>query len=194
MAQNVRARPKLVAFTGPAGSGKSTAASGLVYRHGFMPVRFADPLKAMAAALYDQLGLAASEVRERVRGSLKDTPDPALEGITPRFIMQTLGTEWGRQTLRDSLWVDIWRARAERELRMGHSVVVDDCRFQNEADVVRELGGIVVGVFRPGGARAPEHASENGVMPDTLIANTKTEAVLDAKVAAAVLHGGHAEY
>jgi hypothetical protein len=52
-------------------------------------------------------------------------------------------------------------ADAPRRARSS-GVVIDDCRFDDEARVIHELGGIVIDVRRPGTTRI-NHASEAGV-------------------------------
>ena len=142
---------RIVAFTGLAGCGKSTAAHHLVAQ-GWQRVRFAGPLKAMMAAL----GLTEREIE----GDLKQKPSDLLCGSTPRHAMQTIGTEWGRDLIGGAVWVRAWRAALDR-VPAGVPVVVDDCRFQNEADAVRDLGGVIIRIVRPGaGAGALGHASE----------------------------------
>ncbi len=142
----------IVAFTGLAGSGKSTAAAHLVHCHGFQRVRFAGPLKAMLAAL----GLTS----EQIDGSEKETPCDLLGGKTPRYAMQTIGTEWGRDLIASDLWIRAWKA-AVAKVPAGVPVVVDDCRFPNEAEAVRAAGGVIVRIDRPGaGAGAAGHVSE----------------------------------
>jgi hypothetical protein len=139
----------IVAFTGLAGAGKSTAAMHLVNAHGFQRVRFAGPLKAMMAAL----GLTPDEID----GPLKEQPCALLGGKTPRWAMQSLGTEWGRDLIDSDLWIRAWRAA----LPATGNVVVDDCRFPNEAAAVAAAGGIIVRVDRPGaGQGAAGHTSE----------------------------------
>lgn len=44
-----------------------------------------------------------------------------------------------------------------------HNIVVTDCRFENEADVVRELGGTVVHITRQNSQQYDPHASEAGI-------------------------------
>jgi hypothetical protein len=41
--------------------------------------------------------------------------------------------------------------------------VVDDVRFENEADLIKRMGGSMWKVVRPGVERASEHASEGGL-------------------------------
>lgn len=146
----------IVAFTGLAGSGKSTAAAYLVERHGFQRVRFAGPLKAMMAAL--------GCTHEQIDGPEKETPCDLLGGGTPRHAMQTLGTEWGRDLITPDLWIRAWQA-AVAKVPAGVPIVVDDCRFPNEADAVRAAGGVIVRIDRPGAGTASVHASEQHVLP-----------------------------
>jgi hypothetical protein len=142
----------IVAITGLAGSGKSTMALRLVEHHGFTRVRFAGPLKSMLAAL----GLSPAEID----GDRKEVPCDLLGGRTPRWAMQTLGTEWGRDLIANDLWIRAWNAAVGRTLP-GSCIVVDDCRFPNEFEAVKALSGIVIRVERDGaGAGAAGHASE----------------------------------
>jgi hypothetical protein len=151
---------RLIAFTGPIGCGKSTAAEALI-EEGWVRVKFADPLKNMLRSFYASCGIEDSAfVEARIEGGMKEEPDPFLAGRTPRHAMQTLGTEWGRNLIAPDLWTMAWQQRvlsmASREL----DVVVDDCRFANEAAAVRSLGGMVVRIDgRSSGAKA-KHASE----------------------------------
>lgn len=137
---------RLMAFVGPAGVGKSTAGRVLEY-HGYKRHRFAEPLKAMLRAL----GLTY----EQVDGTEKEKPCRWLGGLTPRVVMQKLGTDWGRDMISPSLWVDAWVASLPNGL-----VYVDDCRFPNEADVVRRWGGTLIRIASPGFEYAANHESE----------------------------------
>ncbi|RVO55119.1 deoxynucleotide monophosphate kinase [Sinorhizobium meliloti] len=145
--------PRLVALTGAAGSGKSTATRFLVERHGYTLVKFAGPLKDMLRAI----GFSEAHIE----GELKEQPDAMLGGKTPRFAMQTLGAEWGRSCIGDDFWVNVWRYRVLALTDFGNRVVVDDCRFPNEAGAVRQLGGMIIKLEGRGGI-AGQHASEAG--------------------------------
>lgn len=166
----------IVAFTGRAGSGKSTAADHLVAR-GWVRVKFADPLKDMIRALLAASGMPAAEIERRIEGDLKEQPEPILGDRTTRWAMQTIGTEWGRELIAPDLWTGIARARILSHLAADRSVVIDDCRFENEADVVRRLGGMVVELQGRGGI-AGAHQSERGVVPDLVHHNDGTLAEL----------------
>jgi hypothetical protein len=57
------------------------------------------------------------------------------------------------------------------------SVVVDDVRFDNEADLIRRLGGVVLGLERDN-VLAIDHKSENGVTADLIYCNDGSAAEL----------------
>jgi len=157
----------LVAFTGPAGSGKSTAADTLC-EAGWVRVKMAGTLKDMAACFLRAAGV--EDVQACLDGAMKETPLPQIGGRTPRHVMQTLGSEWGRDQIAASIWVDLARAECLRLMAAGHRVVIDDVRFENEAQMVRELGGAVVGVSGRA-AHVGAHASEAGIDADWRIPN-----------------------
>jgi len=155
--------PDVVAFTGLAGSGKSTAAQLLVDKLGYTRVRFAGPLKAAMAAM----GFS----QEQIEGDLKETPCFWLQNKTPRYAMQTLGTEWGRNCLGDDFWVELWHRQADIIIASGGRVVVDDCRFPNEALAIRKLGGDIFKIEGRGGI-AGGHVSEAGAgIADAVLVN-----------------------
>lgn len=133
------AKPLVIGFAGHAGSGKNAAAEAL----GGVVIGFADPLYAGLSAM---LGVPEQLLRERATKEL-----PAAVGKSPRDLLRTLGTEWGRELVRDDLWV--WRARQriQEASRMGYSTIaICDVRFANEAAFIRqELGGQVWWIDRP---------------------------------------------
>jgi len=153
--------PKLIAFSGLAGSGKSTAAKYLVKKHGFIRVRFANTMKKMVAAMLEDAGHSAREILEAVDGDKKEIPFFALGGRTPRYVLQTLGTEWGRKLLGETIWVNITKSKIERILSEGGKVVVDDVRFQNEADIIGELGGETYRIIRTLTASVSEESHQS---------------------------------
>lgn len=164
----------IIAFTGLAGAGKSTAAQHLVASGRFQRVRFAGPLKAMMRAL----GCTEAEVD----GHLKEVPCALLGGKTPRYAMQTIGTEWGRDLIDSDLWIRAWQtAVAAVPAHLG--VVVDDCRFPNEAAAVAAVGGVLVRIERPGAGTSSTHVSEQHALPGAfIICNDGSPAALRAEV------------
>lgn len=154
--------PPVIGFCGPAGHGKTTAALFVVAScPDFYRISFADPIRQMLQAL----GLSAADL-----STGKQQPHPLLGGKTPRHAMQTLGTEWGRHAIDPEIWLRCARERALAIICAGGRVVFDDVRFDNEAQTIRGLGGIVVGVRRPSAPLLVGHSSEAGVSPSLLAA------------------------
>lgn len=144
----------LIAFTGLATCGKTTAALSLSSASSpVLRLAFADPLKAMIAVLTQEED--------------KNARPPELCGKSVREAYQSLGTDWGRNMVGEDIWLVAARKRFVRQLKLVEEgiisgVVVDDCRFDNEAKLIKELGGVVVRIERPG-LVAMKHASETGI-------------------------------
>lgn len=156
----------IIGLSGYAGAGKSTAAAELV-RMGYQRRKFAAPLKNMMRSLLTDQGVDV-DVRERmIEGDLKEVPTAYLNGQTPRWAMQTLGTDWGRALISESLWADA----AMRDVT-GHAVF-DDCRFQNEFDAIRSRGGVIIEIRRPGVGPINNHVSEQPPLADRTILNDR---------------------
>lgn len=145
--------PWIIGIAGKAGAGKSTLAQMFADSAGYSRVRFAQPLKDMLKTL----GLD----EDQVDGDRKEEPSDLLCGHTPRYAMQTLGTEWGRELIGEDVWCRAGLARA----RASAPAVIDDARFANEFQAIRSAGGVIVEIRRPGasGTYAPQHASERDV-------------------------------
>lgn len=155
-------RPAVVGLCGPAGSGKSTASAFLVSQ-GYTLVKFAGPLKAMCRAI----GLTD----EHLEGSLKEVPAKMLQGRTPRYFMQRLGAEFGRDLIGPNFWSDLAKIAIERTLAEGGSVVIDDCRYPNEAGVIRSFGGEIYKLTGRGGIEGAHSSEQFDFVPDYEVAN-----------------------
>jgi hypothetical protein len=144
--------PPIIGLCGLAKSGKTTLADYLVKEFGYKRIKFAGPLKDMLRAL----GLTYQEIE----GDRKEDCCKLLGNKSPRFAMQTLGTEWGRQMISPTIWVDIWEYRVTQAIKEQTPVVVDDCRFQNELDTLKRMGGISITIVRDVNTPVNEHVSE----------------------------------
>lgn len=140
----------LIGIAGAKRSGKSTLADGLSCVLGLPEASFAGPIRRFVAEI---LGITLVEL-ERI----KEQPIPWLDGTTPRQMMQTVGTEWGRQTVDPDLWIKSLLARMPPQ-----GCIVSDVRFDNEASAILDNGGIVFRLVRPGLVQDDGHASERGV-------------------------------
>lgn len=173
----------LVGVAGKAGAGKDTVSQFLCDLFRFQSFAFAEPLKKALQAMLD-LG------DEHVNGELKECELPLL-GVSPRRLMQTLGTEWGRDTVRQDFWLKVMERRYVEHrrlcwrLQMNCLVAVSDVRFNNEADWVRSQGGLVLHVDRDDVRAVSPHVSEAGVSfhrDDIRISNNGTLEDLQQKL------------
>lgn len=167
-----RALPSVIAIMGRAGSGKTTIAKHLELNHGYVRASFAEILKDML----QKLGLS----REEIYGSLKEEPCSLLLGKTPRQAMQTLGTEWGRDLIHQDLWANAWKVRTAGLLALGHKVVCDDCRYENEVKFIRTFHGAKIWKaerLEKDLSDLPTHFSEKdfeSIQPDRVFLNFST--------------------
>jgi len=147
---------KIIGIAGRKGSGKTTLAEAMV-QYGWVHDSFAAPIRRFLCILFDidQLDLEA----------IKEAPQRALGGRTPRQVMQLLGTEWMRAYCGQDVWLNALRARIASTIGAGRNVVISDVRFENEAKFIRDLGGVVVWLERSAVCGIDEHVSERGFPP-----------------------------
>lgn len=131
--------PRLIGIHAPVpGSGKTTIAKYLEEKYHYHRIPFADPLKLMMRTLLQSFGYNPA-AGERLLNDpiLKEQILPEL-GVSPRVMMQTLGTEWGRKLVHPEIWLRAWK-HSVQELGIYGNVVVDDVRFPNEVAIVQSM-------------------------------------------------------
>lgn len=123
-------RPPIIGLSGKMGAGKTYLASYMLQNYGFPVVSFADQLK-----------------RDLVHMGID--PDEVYHKKTPiiRKLMQVYGQAHRYQD--PDYWLKRGMYRAQ-ELQGPHPVVFDDVRFFNEAEAIRQDGGIVVRLVNTG--------------------------------------------
>jgi hypothetical protein len=137
--------PLLIGLVGATGCGKTTLANQLVERRGFVRAHMGQPIKDMLGAL----GLTS----EQLTGppDVRHRPSDLLGGKSPRYAMETLGTDWGRRMISSKIWANAVEMRVRQMWSEGRvPVVIDDLRFPSDWAVVGRLGGTLVRVVRPG--------------------------------------------
>ena len=172
---------------GLAGSGKTTVADVLAEETGAHVLSVAAPIRAMLLALGLQDQDFRGRSKERVIGWI---------GKSPRELMQSLG-DWGREQ-NQNIWATLLDARVsmalEPKIKPGkpskakapiiQSAIVDDIRFPLEAAVIRNRGGYLIRVIRPG-MRQGAHVTErnaNLIQADVEFQNTSGLDGLKAQV------------
>jgi hypothetical protein len=150
----------LIGITGSARAGKDSFGSHFV-KYGFKRTAFANALKTATAYI-------ANEDSTLYFGD--DTKEEYTEALqtTRRMALQKVGS-----AVRNSLGPDTWVRRVIRawDAQGNPPTVVTDVRYPNEARAIRERGGLIVRITRPGAGltgEAATHESENG-LPDDLV-------------------------
>lgn len=154
---------EVIALSGFARSGKDEAAKVLVEEFGFTRVAFADKLREVlyqlnpwVRAFVSGLGSTYERLQDVIDREGWDGYKNYQYAESIRELLQRLGTEAGRQTLWDTIWIDAALTEFDDDARL----VVSDARFFNEFDAVRERGGRVWRIERPGVGPANDHPSE----------------------------------
>ena len=125
---------KILVISGKMGSGKTTlgVSVGAEWQktkgNKAIFINFAD-------AIYDMHDFCIGYLRGHgiVRDIKKDGP-----------LLQLLGTEWGRKTISENVWVDLLKSKIakasapDRSLGQNQLFIVSDCRFKNEFDAMED--------------------------------------------------------
>lgn len=170
----------IVGLSGFARSGKDTFAERLIEDHGFIRIAFADKLRDFLYALNPMVALEVPAPRENpidlsepvqweklhlqtvIDETGWDHYKETVYGPEIRRLLQRLGTEAGRQTLWDTIWIDA----ALKGLNEHQNYVITDARFLNEFEAIRWAAAkqdhvcAIVRINRPGVEAANTHASE----------------------------------
>ena len=146
---------KLVGVTGLARSGKDHASDQLARLMRLHKYAFAEPLKTMLKSVF------GDHFHEGDRSGI--CPETCK---SYRVMMQTLGTEWGRELMNPQVWVNLV-ARRWKEVEAGchlvnetkdytgykaniaEGMVLSDVRFDSEAEWIQLHGGVIIEIVRP---------------------------------------------
>ncbi|MCC2278923.1 hypothetical protein LKL35_26355 [Streptomyces sp. ET3-23] len=171
-------KPRLIGLSGAAGAGKDEVGRALV-ELGWSRKAFADAVKDMLYAINPVMVDPESEAGtttvawevDRHGWDYVKREFPEVRGY-----LQRLGTEAGRSVLGSDVWVN---ALFQDEADWDAPVVITDVRFPNEAQAIKDRGGLVVHVRRPQQIliHGADHVSENALRDwdfDVILLNTGT--------------------
>lgn len=154
-------KPRIIAFGGKRGAGKTHLANWLHSEHQFVRRKFSEPIREhliqiMMANGADNYVHAVSYFEYPA----KEQPCKYLYGKTPREALKSLGA-WGRENVDQDIWVDPVYTAICRILNMGNSVVVDDVRYPNELRALQSLGAYTF--YVNGGVTTDVDPTENSI-------------------------------
>ncbi len=139
----------IIGICGLIGSGKGTVADVLV-EQGFTKISFADKLKDGVAAVYgwDRAMLEGDTPESREWREAQDDFWTNETGriITPRIVLQEFGTDCMRNGFYGGVWVSAVKQILINNTNIDY--VIPDVRFENEVNMIRQVGGQVWEVSR----------------------------------------------
>lgn len=161
---------KIIGITGYKQSGKDTVAELLAKQ--YLPKRtvrlgFADALKQEVCSAF-------RISREYLEQNKKNF----------RLILQGVGTDYRRVLCGEDYWVLKWMQAANALVPIPDILICSDVRFHNEANTIKQLGGVLIRVNRPG-VFTDGHASETeqtSILTDFTVHNDGTVADLQQKL------------
>jgi len=143
----------LIGLVGFIGSGKGTVGDHLVTKHGYRSASFASSLKDAVSSIFSwpRHMLEGDTVESREWREVSDPywSNKLQKQVTPRWVLQYLGTD----VLRNNFNEDIWINSLEKRLIDGDDrpTVITDVRFPNEIHMITRLGGEIWWVKRDPG-------------------------------------------
>lgn len=155
----------LIGLAGPSGCGKDTLAKVLSGEHGFRHMKISHYMKRGLQIMLDMSS-------DQVNGHLRDTVDPRYM-LTPRQMLKSLGTDWAQ-----SIRKDIWMLRMKEDIdsernRDDDHIVISDVRFDVQAELIREWGGVIVHIVDGANQHRPDFAPIDEKSADFLLVNVK---------------------
>lgn len=152
----------IIGICGFAQSGKSTIADYIAEAYKFKKKAYADKLREACTVLNPIVGKTDNWGGVvRYNDLLRDFGYEAAKtdsryGAEFRRILIYMGTEVGRRILGGDIWVNA----LYKDIDLMDNVVISDVRFNNEARAIRDRGGRILKVTRPGVVAAIDHTSE----------------------------------
>jgi hypothetical protein len=187
----------IIGLAGYKRSGKDLVAAYLVKEHGFERKAFADPMKRSIAALFNTPFSVVDQLKVGMENMVWVEMDGVLEPVSKmnwREFLQRYGDEAHRQIFGIDFWLEYTLPLGG--YYPGRAIVVSDVRYENEAERVKGLGGVVWFIDRPSVFPGADlHASETfDFDEDLVIRNDGTieelyKAVEDALVASVAVSG-----
>lgn len=144
----------IIGVCGFQSSGKDTIADYLIREHNFIRLSFASVLKDIIAIIFDW-------PRDKLEGLTKEDRlwreqiDPwwsktlKIPHLTPRYIMQYIGTDLFKKHFHTDIWVKIIENKINNLYNNNkQNIIISDCRFENEINMIIQLGGKIIQVHR----------------------------------------------
>lgn len=149
----------IIGLSGYAQSGKDTAALAITRQQsGWEIRRWAQKVKSIASLLTG----VPEYIFENIDFKNSVMPDYWWNNdrpITYREFLQKIGTEAIRNNIHENAWVNALMSEYNHTCKW----IITDTRFPNEAQAIKNAGGFVIRIIRPGVKPANNHPSETAL-------------------------------
>lgn len=166
---------RIIGFAGKKGSGKDMLGRYLINTYGYQRYAFGDSVKEICRHLFGFND-------EQLYGDKKE--EITNIGITPREAFQKIGTDFGRKEIHNmfpsininkgEIWIEQFKKHMEKN--KSSKYVITDVRFDNEAEIIREYGGLIIYIDSKYSNKKDIHESEQiKVKHDYIIHNNSSK-------------------
>jgi dephospho-CoA kinase len=145
----------IIGICGFQSSGKDTIANLLINEYGFKKLSFAGALKDVLSVIFgwsrEKLEGVTKEDREwREQIDIWWSKSLNMPQLSPRYALQYFGTELFRNHWHQDIWVKVVENKLINMIKEKEKekVIITDCRFENEINLIRVYGGTIINVYR----------------------------------------------
>lgn len=143
----------IIGICGLQSSGKDTIGNYLINNYNFKKLSFAEVLKDIVSILFNWdrnklEGITFSDRLWREQIDIWWSNELNIQEFTPRYAMQFIGTDLFRKYFKDNIWVTIIKKKILQHSQQSKNIIITDCRFPNELNMLRECGGKIIHVYR----------------------------------------------
>lgn len=141
--------------------------------HEITRVSLADEVKLVFAKLFGITGETDKEIIDKVDALKNETntrirlvtlsPDEILYGTTVRHALRIIGIDIGRDMWDENHWINLVLQK------ISENTIITDVRYENEAKIIKELGGSIVRIHRDSATRAMGTHASKMYLPDSLV-------------------------
>ena len=171
-----------IALIGKKYSGKDTVAKYLIENYGYTRLAFADPIKDICKNVFNMN-------EEQLNGSLKEEIDK-FWNISPRQLMQFIGTEMFRDQLNKNIWIKILERKMNIILKNNPNakIVITDLRFINEEEFVDKFNFLKIKILRDSSYNDNHESENNNLKYHCIIDNRKSIKNLYSNIEEIMIH------
>lgn len=145
----------ILGICGFQGAGKDTFANYLVSNHNFIKFSFAGATKDVLNVVFgwDRALLEGDTVESRKFRETEDiwwSEKLGIPNLTSRKTLQLIGTDLFRKHFNPEIWSSVVEKKILTQLKNNpdSNIVVSDCRFPNEIQMLRNLGSHIISIQR----------------------------------------------